>query len=491
MPFAAYSWGTTVDPVTPGLTARPYVAREVLPYGTPPSVNLVAALDRRIQLGIFEPASLVPVARLLGVGTVALRADLDQSGRFGNPPVETAVAIPDRVPIDGLDAPRSLGPATSRTRGGRRGPVGRAVRRPTTRSRSCAPHRPRRRWCWPVTATASSTRPPPGSWSATRSCSTAPPSTTPSWTPPSTTGPTSCSPTRTVGGSRRGSTRSTTPAARPSGPVETAPDPTGYDFRLDPFPGATDDDRTVAEQVGGTVEATSEGGPDRPEDRAAAAVDGDVTTAWRVAGPDPRGQSMTLIPDGRVSRPTRCASARPRAPGRWRGSASSSTARRPSTSSSGRRPAAGRARRSRWPGVDPSRASRSRSSTPRRPRPPRRTPRRSASPRSGWPTSGWTRSSGCPSTCSTGWGSGWTSHPLDVVLEPPAARPARHRPARRGAPPRSPVRPPGRAQRFELAGTARPVDGSTAAARLRVQERPARRRRPTGPDPGRARILGR
>ena len=34
---------------------------------------------------------------------------------------------------------------------------------------------------------------------------------------------------------------------------ETQPDPTGYDFRLDPFPGATDASRTVALQIGGEV----------------------------------------------------------------------------------------------------------------------------------------------------------------------------------------------------------------------------------------------
>ena len=78
---------------------------------------------------------------------------------------------------------------------------------------------------------------------------------------------------------------------------ETAADPTGYDFRLNPFDDVDDDDRTVVEQVGGTVEVTSDGGPDRPEDRGAHAVDGDPSTAWRVGGGDPSGQRITLVPD--------------------------------------------------------------------------------------------------------------------------------------------------------------------------------------------------
>jgi len=47
--FATYRWGNAVEPVTPALIDRPYLAREVLPYGTPPSVDLVDAFDRRMQ----------------------------------------------------------------------------------------------------------------------------------------------------------------------------------------------------------------------------------------------------------------------------------------------------------------------------------------------------------------------------------------------------------------------------------------------------------
>ena len=40
--------------------------REVLPHGSPSSVLLLDALDRRLQEGTFEPSALAPVARLLG-----------------------------------------------------------------------------------------------------------------------------------------------------------------------------------------------------------------------------------------------------------------------------------------------------------------------------------------------------------------------------------------------------------------------------------------
>jgi arabinofuranan 3-O-arabinosyltransferase len=74
--FSAYRWGNTVEPITPGLTDRPYVARELVPYGSAASANLLDALDRRLQLGTLSPAGVAPVARLMSVGDVVLRNDL-------------------------------------------------------------------------------------------------------------------------------------------------------------------------------------------------------------------------------------------------------------------------------------------------------------------------------------------------------------------------------------------------------------------------------
>jgi arabinofuranan 3-O-arabinosyltransferase len=78
--FASYRWdgkaATTVDPITPGLMDRPYVAREQVPYGTPPSADLVTAFDTQLQEQILEPSALAPVARFMGVGVYNLRNDL-------------------------------------------------------------------------------------------------------------------------------------------------------------------------------------------------------------------------------------------------------------------------------------------------------------------------------------------------------------------------------------------------------------------------------
>ncbi len=53
--FASYRWGNTVDPVTPGLMDRAYVARELFQYGSPQSAALLDALDHRIQEGTIDP----------------------------------------------------------------------------------------------------------------------------------------------------------------------------------------------------------------------------------------------------------------------------------------------------------------------------------------------------------------------------------------------------------------------------------------------------
>ncbi|MYG99758.1 MAG: DUF3367 domain-containing protein [Acidimicrobiaceae bacterium] len=88
--FASYRWGNTVDPITPGLIERGYVARELVPFGSPKSASLLAAFDRRLQEDTLDPVSVAPVARLMSVGDVVHRADLIFE-RYRTPrPVETA-----------------------------------------------------------------------------------------------------------------------------------------------------------------------------------------------------------------------------------------------------------------------------------------------------------------------------------------------------------------------------------------------------------------
>ncbi len=74
--FAAYRWGDTIDPIEPGLMDRPYVARELVPWGGEASTNLLIAVDRRLQDRLLEPNAIAPIARLMGVGDVLLRNDL-------------------------------------------------------------------------------------------------------------------------------------------------------------------------------------------------------------------------------------------------------------------------------------------------------------------------------------------------------------------------------------------------------------------------------
>lgn len=105
--FASYRWGNTVDPITPGLTDRPFVARELVPYGSPPSADVLNAYDRRIQQGVWEPSAVAPVSRYLAVGDILLRNDL-QTDRFGIARAEVVHDFFTPTPA-GLSGPRNFG----------------------------------------------------------------------------------------------------------------------------------------------------------------------------------------------------------------------------------------------------------------------------------------------------------------------------------------------------------------------------------------------
>jgi arabinofuranan 3-O-arabinosyltransferase len=107
--FAAYRWGMTVDPITPGLVDRPYVARELIPYGSPPSADLLNAFDLRLQERTLDPAALAPVARLLRAGDIVLRADL-QYERYNTARPRLVWSALQAAP--GLGAPQTFGPTT-------------------------------------------------------------------------------------------------------------------------------------------------------------------------------------------------------------------------------------------------------------------------------------------------------------------------------------------------------------------------------------------
>ncbi|MDG1367254.1 MAG: alpha-(1-_3)-arabinofuranosyltransferase family protein [Acidimicrobiales bacterium] len=75
--FSAHRWGNTIDHVLPGLIERSMAVRELVAFGPPASADLLIALDRGAQEGLFEPDAVAPVARLLGAGEVVVQSDLE------------------------------------------------------------------------------------------------------------------------------------------------------------------------------------------------------------------------------------------------------------------------------------------------------------------------------------------------------------------------------------------------------------------------------
>src|SRR5262249_29514823 len=82
--FASYRWGGTVDPITPALMDRPYVARELVPWGSAPGADLLNAFEDQLQDGVFDPSALAPFARLISAATLSVRNDL-QYERYRTP----------------------------------------------------------------------------------------------------------------------------------------------------------------------------------------------------------------------------------------------------------------------------------------------------------------------------------------------------------------------------------------------------------------------
>lgn len=110
--FASYRWGATVDPITPGLMDRDYAARELIPYGTPNSANLLNEWDVPLQEGRFDPDTIAPIARLLGVGEIVHRADL-QFERYRTPRPRSLQQV--LLEAAGLGAPKAFGAPTPNT----------------------------------------------------------------------------------------------------------------------------------------------------------------------------------------------------------------------------------------------------------------------------------------------------------------------------------------------------------------------------------------
>jgi arabinofuranan 3-O-arabinosyltransferase len=77
--LGAYTWGRTGDDIIEGILRRPSVSRGLLSTwsGTSEVANVVAALDDHVNSGEYEPGTIGPAARRLGIEYVLVRNDLD------------------------------------------------------------------------------------------------------------------------------------------------------------------------------------------------------------------------------------------------------------------------------------------------------------------------------------------------------------------------------------------------------------------------------
>jgi arabinofuranan 3-O-arabinosyltransferase len=105
--FASYRWGNTVDPILPGLIDRPSVARELIPYGSPASANLLNTFDLPFQERTADPDAVAPIARLMRAGDVLVQSDL-QYERYNTPRPRQFWDFISHAP--GLGEPQGFGP---------------------------------------------------------------------------------------------------------------------------------------------------------------------------------------------------------------------------------------------------------------------------------------------------------------------------------------------------------------------------------------------
>jgi arabinofuranan 3-O-arabinosyltransferase len=316
--FASYRWGNTVDPVTPGLTDRPYVARELFQYGTAPSANLLIALDRGLHDRTADADALATVATLMGVGDIVVRSDLQyERYRIARPrivwdwiggadglddPIEFGERAPNRAGPDqplvdeielGLDPTLEDPPPVAVFPVSDPRPIVRAVsaERPLLLAGDgeglvAAAGAGLLDVDQAIFYSASFADDPEGfelTYGAAADLLV--------------------TDTNRARGRRWGGLRENAGYTEQADEEALRFDPT--DNRLEVFPGAGSDTETVTEQTGAvTAVATAYGNPVTftPDERAANAIDGDPLTAWRVGAlGDPVGERLILDFDGPVT----------------------------------------------------------------------------------------------------------------------------------------------------------------------------------------------
>ena len=309
--FATYRWGNTVDPITPGLSERPYVARELFAWGSPPSANLLNAFDRRLHENDIDPEAIAPLARLMAAGDLVFRADL-QYERFRTARPRMMWDLLNETP--GLGSPVTFGPPTPNVAGPEQ-PLVDEIELDATDAVADPPpvsvfpvDNP-----LPIFRTHSAERPRLVAGDGEGLVDAAgigflDPNQASFYAASYATDPDGfrviydqnadlvLTDTNRRRARRWGTLRENNGYTEMAGESPLRYDP--GDQRLELFPGAGDDAYTVSEQRGdATLRATGYGNPITltANDRAALAMDGDPLTAWRVAAvDDPIGERLIV-----------------------------------------------------------------------------------------------------------------------------------------------------------------------------------------------------
>ena len=316
--FGAYRWGYTVDPPLPGLTTRPLVTRDLLPLGSAAAMDLLYALDDRFQEGWPETESIAPIARLLGADTVWVAGDM-AFDRFRTPrPAATSAlyAAAAADPTSSLGDPVAYGdPVVNRPQ------VPMVDEQALSDATVLTPVAPVElvpvRDPVPVVRAADDETLVSGSGDGLVDLAAAGLITgdevirySASLQGDDLLDAIDTAGTLVVTDSNRLRAHHWRSSQDVTGYTETGDTPATLwpdsgDARLDVFPGAPLDTRTVSIQDGPLhAMATSYGEPFayRPEARPAMAVDGDPNTAWGVL--DPRGQYLEITTDRAVDHVT-------------------------------------------------------------------------------------------------------------------------------------------------------------------------------------------
>ncbi len=110
-PFETYNFGTTIDPILPGLTNRPTVERRQVPLGSNFGVNLLDNFDNTIQRSNLNPNGLAAVLRLMSAGDMLVTNDLAyERYQLPSPPTTMKLFQSD---LPGFSAPKTFGTKTT------------------------------------------------------------------------------------------------------------------------------------------------------------------------------------------------------------------------------------------------------------------------------------------------------------------------------------------------------------------------------------------